>query len=110
MKYKLHQSVIDILETLRKSGNPESEKLIIAVKKFVTVTPIDFGIIKNGAYRTAQEQNALFNKKPHVTNCDGFIHKSFHQSGLAVKWGGDWGDDGVFEAEDFDPCHFELEV
>jgi len=84
MKYKLHQTVIDTLETLRLSNNPESEKLIIAVKKFINYTPIDFGIIKNGAYRTAEAQSELFMQKPKVTNCDGFIYKSYHQSGLAV--------------------------
>lgn len=83
-KFKLYPSVIENLETLRKSGNPESEKLIIAVKKFINFTPIDFGIIKNGAFRTAEDQNEIFNSSPHVTNCDGFIKKSYHQSGLAV--------------------------
>lgn len=83
-KYKLHQSVIDNLETLRKSNNPLSEQLIIAVKKFAEYTPIDFGIIKNGGYRTSKEQNEIFKSKPHVTNCDGYNNKSYHQSGLAV--------------------------
>ena len=82
--FRLHQSCIDNLETLLKSGNPLSKQLVLAVKEFIQYSPIDFGIIKNGGYRTEEDQMKLFNKNPPVTNCDGHINKSLHQSGLAV--------------------------
>ena len=83
-KFKLHESCIKNLETLTLSGNPLSKQLILAVKEFIHFSPIDFGIIKNGGYRTAEEQNEIYNRKPSVTKCDGYTLKSFHQSGLAI--------------------------
>lgn len=83
-KYNLHPTVIKVLHTLKQSNNPLSEELIEAVEEFIKYTPIDFTIVKNGAYRTAEEQNKLFKKVPKVTNCDGFMYKSYHQSGLAI--------------------------
>lgn len=76
--YTLHSSVIAVIDTL------QSEILKQTVKDFIKYTPIDFGVIKNGAYRTAEDQNKLFCKSPKVTGCDGYIIKSKHQSGLAV--------------------------
>lgn len=77
-RFVLHSSVIKIIDTLK------SERLKFAVKDFINYTPIDFVVIKNGGYRTAEEQNKLFKKVPKVTNCDGYVYKSAHQSGLAV--------------------------
>ena len=77
-KYTLHKSVIAVIDTL------QSEVLKQAVKDFINYTPFDFGVIKNGAFRTAEDQNKLFNKSPKVTNCDGYKYKSRHQSGLAI--------------------------
>lgn len=137
MKYKLAQSVIDIIDTLK------SEILRQTVKDFIKYTPIDFGVVKNGAYRSAEEQNKLFNKVPKVTNCDGYKYKSKHQSGLAIDlvpyvngkytWdikhttalasafatylnamgiefvgGFDWNGDGNLNEKFYDPCHFEV--
>jgi hypothetical protein len=77
-KYTLHPSVIAIIDTL------QSEILKQTVKGFIQYTPIDFGVVRNGAFRTAEDQNALFNKVPRVTNCDGYKYLSKHQSGMAV--------------------------
>ena len=75
-KYTLHSSVIKIIDTLK------SDMLKNAVKDFINYTPVDFGVIKNGGYRTEEEQKELFNKG--VSQCDGHIYKSKHQSGLAI--------------------------
>lgn len=74
--YKLHSSVIKNIDTLK------SEKLKKAVKDFINYTSVDFGVIHNGAFRTAEMQQELFNQG--VSQCDGHINKSKHQSGLAV--------------------------
>lgn len=75
-KYTLHTSVIKNINTLK------SKTLKKAVKDFINYTPVDFGVINNGAFRTAEEQQDLYNKG--VSKCDGYIRKSKHQSGLAV--------------------------
>lgn len=138
-RFKLHPSVIAIIDTL------QSETLKHAVKDFIDYTPIDFGVITNGAYRTAEDQNELFMKSPKVTNCDGYRNKSRHQSGLAVDlvsfvnnqytWDGkhatglacafatylkmkriefiggyDWNGDGNLNETFYDPCHFEVKL
>lgn len=77
-KYTLHKAVLKRLDTLK------SETLKDLVKGFIHFTPIDFMVISNGAFRTAEEQHELFLKEPKVTNCDGYKLKSAHQSGLAV--------------------------
>ena len=134
-KYVLHDSVIEVIETL------DSELLIHAVKDFINYTPIDFVVNWDGAYRTAEVQNQKF--KDGYSNCDGYEILSAHQSGLAVDlvpwingratwdlehakalgasfktycnirnipivWGGDWANNGVFDKDDFDPYHFEI--
>jgi len=81
-KYTLGSSTTRNLESLFKANNPRSIILVNAVKEFINFTPIDFTIISNGGYRTVQMQKELFAKG--VTKCDGVIHKSYHQSGLAV--------------------------
>ncbi len=136
-KYKLHESVIKNIDTLK------SETLKKAVKDFINYTPIDFGVIENGAFRTEEDQNLIFAKTPRVTNCDGYTVKSKHQSGLAVdivpwvngrySWdekhctglacafatylnmkgiefvgGYDWNKDGILNEKFYDPCHFEV--
>lgn len=76
VKYTLHSSVIKNIDTLK------SERLKKAVKDFINYTPIDFGVISNGAYRTAETQNELYKKGN--SQLDGYKYKSAHQSGLAV--------------------------
>lgn len=75
-KYTLHSSVIKIIDTLK------DKKLADLVKDFIDYTPIDFVVIKNGAYRTAEEQKEIY-LQGH-SRCDGYVHKSAHQSGMAV--------------------------
>ena len=36
-----------------------------------------------GGYRTAEEQNSLYNKKPRITYKDGYQNMSYHQTGNA---------------------------
>lgn len=58
------------------------EPLLIAIAvESIKESPFDFGIPETGGFRTANQQNELFKKK--VSKVDGFIKKSYHQSGLA---------------------------
>lgn len=47
-------------------------------------SPYDFGIPNDGGYRSTEQQKALYNKVPSVTNCDGVFNKSYHQTGNAI--------------------------
>lgn len=80
--YKIGKNTTRNLESILKSGNDRSHQLVYAVKDFIHYTPIDFCIIDNGGFRTAEEQNALFQKG--VSKCDGYNMLSKHQLGLAV--------------------------
>lgn len=53
-------------------------------KAALKVSPIDFGIPKDGGYRTAERQNEMYLDKDIATNCDGYKVISKHQSGMAV--------------------------
>ena len=55
--------------------------LIAIAADAIRNSPYDFGIPQHGGKRTADEQNLLFNNK--VSKCDGFIKKSYHQTGNA---------------------------
>ena len=57
--------------------------LIAIVVDGIKESPFDFGIPQHGGKRTADEQNLLFKQVPKVTNADGFIKKSYHQTGDA---------------------------
>ena len=52
------------------------------VKRAITLSIFDFGIIKNGGLRTIEMQSDIF--KNGYSKCDGIIKKSYHQSGKAV--------------------------
>lgn len=73
--YKLGKSSIRNLETTHPY-------LQLIVKKAIGISESDFGIISNGGFRTAEMQNEIF-KKGH-SKCDGYIKKSYHQTGKAV--------------------------
>ena len=60
-----------------------NKDIIKLVKRVLKKSPHDFGIPKNGGFRTPQEQNNLFHLKPKVTQLDGFKKISYHQSGMA---------------------------
>ncbi len=55
--------------------------LIDIIQAAITDSPYDFGIPQNGGFRTAEDQNLLYNKG--VSKCDGYKRKSYHQSGNA---------------------------
>ena len=59
------------------------EPILLAIMvDAVRCSPYDFGIPQHGGLRSADEQNLLFkNKKSRL---DGFVKKSYHQSGRAV--------------------------
>jgi len=59
------------------------KRLIKLVNRVLKKSEIDFGIPQYGGFRTAQEQNNLFHKRPKVTQLDGFKRISYHQSGNA---------------------------
>lgn len=82
MTYTLGKNTTRNLESILQSGDSRSSLLVLAVKEFIKVTPIDFTIIDNGGFRTAETQYELFLGKN--SKCDGKIHKSKHQLGLAV--------------------------
>jgi hypothetical protein len=82
VNYKLGKNTTENLETLLQSGKPASKILVNAVKGFIHDTPIDFCIIENGGYRTAELQKQLYDLGN--SRCDGYLNKSEHQSGLAV--------------------------
>ena len=68
--------VLDIIDTLSNEGLKQ------AVRDFIHVTPIDFTVIENGAFRTAEQQNELFKKG--YSQLDGYKYRSRHQTGLAI--------------------------
>jgi peptidoglycan L-alanyl-D-glutamate endopeptidase CwlK len=45
---------------------------------------VDFGVLDSGGLRTAAQQNILFKKG--FSKADGYIKKSYHQSGNAVDF------------------------
>jgi peptidoglycan L-alanyl-D-glutamate endopeptidase CwlK len=56
--------------------------LVELTKRAITKTPVDFGIIRNGGFRTAEMQAELYSKGR--SRCDGYIKVSHHQLGNAV--------------------------
>ena len=57
--------------------------LIAIVVDSITDSPYDFGIPQLGGFRTAAEQNSLYNRRPRVTYKDGYQNMSYHQTGKA---------------------------
>lgn len=55
--------------------------LIEIIEEAIKTSPFDFGIPQHGGKRTAEDQNYLFLSKK--SKCDGYIKKSYHQSGNA---------------------------
>jgi hypothetical protein len=82
MVYTLGKNTTKNLESILISGKKESVILVDAVKDFINYTPIDFTIINNGGYRTAEMQRGLFFEGR--SKCDGTTNFSKHQKGLAV--------------------------
>jgi len=55
-------------------------RLVECVKEAIVITECDFSV--TDGLRTAEQQNALFQKG--ASKKDGYINKSFHQTGFAV--------------------------
>ncbi len=55
--------------------------LIEIINEAITLSPYDFGIPQNGGLRTPEDQHLLYTKG--VSKCDGYKHKSYHQTGKA---------------------------
>ena len=75
MMYKLGKSSLRNIENIHPY-------LQLVVKRAITLSESDFGIIHNGGFRTAEIQNEIYKKGN--SKCDGYIKKSYHQSGNAV--------------------------
>ena len=61
-------------------------RLIEVAHRALEISPIDFGIPQDGGFRTAARQRELFERKPKVTNKDGVVHRSKHQTGRALDF------------------------
>lgn len=55
------------------------QDLKLVMCESIKVTPIDFGIPRDGGVRTAARQNQMFHDPTIKTNCDGFDKISNHQ-------------------------------
>jgi peptidoglycan L-alanyl-D-glutamate endopeptidase CwlK len=68
--------------TSKKELSKVNQLLQYLVEHTITGSTIDFGIVKLGGIRTAEEQHQLYLHK--VSKCDGVKNKSYHQSGNAI--------------------------
>ena len=55
--------------------------LVDIVREGIKDSPFDFGIPREGGYRSAEDQHVLFLKG--ASKCDGYKNKSYHQTGNA---------------------------
>jgi peptidoglycan L-alanyl-D-glutamate endopeptidase CwlK len=53
-------------------------------QKLTTVTPYELRVLNTGGKRDAEMQNLIF--KQGTSKCDGYVKKSYHQSGLAIDF------------------------
>ena len=56
-------------------------RLKLVIRRALEITPIDFGIPRDGGKRTTERQSELFHD--NKSKCDGYRLKSYHQSGRA---------------------------
>lgn len=61
--------------------NDTDPRILQIVKRAICLTKVDFGIPRDGGFRTAERQRELFDQK--VSRCDGTLKKSYHQTGKA---------------------------
>lgn len=59
------------------------ERLIRVIQLALTLSPVDGTIPWMGGKRSDGEQNKIFTDNPGATKADGYVKKSYHQSGLA---------------------------
>lgn len=67
--------------SLRRMAGIDERLKEIALEA-LKITTVDFGIPEDGGIRTAKRQEYLFKKG--VTKCDGYVNKSYHQTGRAL--------------------------
>ena len=72
----------------RERLNGISTVLIDIIEEGIVNSPFDFGIPQYGGLRTAEDQNKLYQQGRDlpgsiITNVDGYIKKSYHQTGKA---------------------------
>lgn len=75
--FKFSKSSAAVLSTV-------DERLQRIANRALEISVIDFGIPSTGGKRTAEEQKKLFDDKK--SNCDGYINKSYHQTGMALDF------------------------
>lgn len=75
-KYYLGDKVKEYINTLK------SRRLKRAVLDFINYTPVDYVVLYDGAFRSAELQHEKYVQG--FSKCDGYKNKSNHQSGLAV--------------------------
>ena len=67
--------------SLRRMDGIDGRLIEIALEA-LKLSPVDFGVPEDGGIRTAKRQEYLYKKG--VSKCDGFVNKSYHQSGRAL--------------------------
>lgn len=61
--------------------NGVDERILEIIDLALSLSKIDFGMPEFAGLRTTEQQNKLF--KNGLSKCDGYIKKSYHQSGKA---------------------------
>lgn len=56
--------------------------IVKIVHRAIEITKTDFGVLKTGGYRSAKMQSKIYSQGH--SKCDGYIKKSYHQSGNAI--------------------------
>jgi peptidoglycan L-alanyl-D-glutamate endopeptidase CwlK len=74
-KYRLSKKSLSHLKQVNKI-------VVELVKRTILITPVDFGILKNGGFRTPEMQHELYKKG--YSQLDGYVKISHHQLGNAV--------------------------
>ena len=59
------------------------KEILLLLHRAIKRSPHDFGVPNDGGKRTAERQGELYELRPKVTWCDGYIKLSYHQSGNA---------------------------
>lgn len=61
--------------------------LILIFEEAIKISPIDFGIPRDGGVRTAERQHEMFLDPDIQTNCDGFEQPGNHQIQPGEEYG-----------------------
>ena len=62
-------------------------QIIACIENSLAVSPIDFGIPRDGGVRTAERQREMYEDPDIETKCDGFVNISRHQIPVGCKYG-----------------------